>query len=170
MSEIYEQIDYTGYESPTDPVLSETESESDHVNDEMGDEDMGRGESRRSHMHSGGRRDGRRGVRVRSTARSGSQRSFALTADEEAQGWNEDLTAPPTHAFTATLGMTVSPPATQFGFFQLFVPFKLLFYFMQETNDYTEHQHVDRGKGLPYRRSGCNVIDIAHFEWKLSEI
>ena len=34
---------------------------------------------------------------------------------------------------------------------------------MQETNDYAEHQCVDRGKQVSYRWSGCSVIDIAHF-------
>ena len=61
---------------------------------------------------------------------SGESRSRSpLSPGEIAAGWSEDNTQPPTHPFTTNPGMTVPIPTTQLGFFQLFVPFELMFFF-----------------------------------------
>ena len=95
-----------GYKDPPLPVASD-ESDRDSV-----DEERGRDGNRRSCKRSGGgrRRSGRKGVRTRSAARSGSPPSYALTAEEVEQGWSADPTPPTTHTFTATPGMAVPQP------------------------------------------------------------
>ena len=94
---------------------------------------------------------------------SGESRSRSpLSPGEIAAGWSEDNTQPPTHPFTTNPGMTVPIPTTRLGFFQLFVPFELMFFFFMEgMNDYAHYQRVEMGKLCSSRWSGTSVIDIA---------
>ena len=69
---------------------------------------------------------------------------------------------PPRHPFTASPGMIGPIPTTPLGFFQLFVPYKLLF-FTEETNDNAYYQRVETAKPSAYKWNAVGVSDIVNY-------
>ena len=156
LSDRDERHDYVGFKD----IESLTSSESDILTEQEEEELRGR---RHVRARSGRRVvGGRMGIRRRGLGRASSSRSrspIETGGEGDDDGWVEENTLPTVHLFTATPGLTCCVPTTPLGFFQLFVPFVLLLFFVEETNDYA-YYHREK---CTYVWSGVDVQDIAQY-------
>ena len=122
--------------------------------------------TRRRERVTGTVRRGRARARARGRGR-GRRRPTVDTLQEDpediANGWNLDNTAPTKIPFIGTPGLTCEAPTTVLGFFQLFFPLKLLFFLMEETNDYANYVRNELKKPSRYHWIGCTLVDIAKY-------
>ena len=182
-SEVEGSMDFSGFEEISDVelqqlVMDEEDSEAGGTSSDDSDISaapgpstarvLARGRARGRRARGRGRGggdgsgDGNRG-RGRGRGKKKDVDTMQQGPQELADGWTLDNTAPPPFTFTGTPGMTKNPPRTALEFFQLFVPFKLLAYFMEETNEYANYMRHELKKPSKYNWSGCNVIDIAKY-------
>ena len=127
----------------------------------------------RRYERASSRRSGRKVYGGHQQMRRGSGRASSLQSRSpigtvgrrEEDGWTEDNTLPTMHPFMATPGMTCPISTTSLGFFQLFIPFEMLVFFREETNDYAYYQCVKLEKVrvcMEWRGCGGHSAVLGH--------